>query len=30
MEGGREWEGFSVKKVTADLVLVFGCRSRHK
>ena len=34
-EGGREGErerekGFSATKVTADLVLVFGCRSRHK
>ena len=30
-EGGRErGKGFSATKVTADLVLVFGCRSRHK
>ena len=30
-EGGREREkGFSATKVTADLVLVFGCHSHHK
>ena len=30
-EGGREREkSFSATKVTADLVLVFGCRSCHK
>ena len=32
-EGGGERErdkGFSATKVTVDLVLVFGCHSRHK